>query len=672
MDEALLPSLDPSSPGPAIVAPPPSSPGVQRKPLPGQPSRKTPPSDGLSASAQPSRPRTTRYVTPPDGPMRQGPPLPPPAEPRVSDEFDAYYHAKKIFKPLEDYVNETYGRYESLNASFSTARPKSTGRAVSEGSARVISEPANAMVHSPFDYGAQIDAKTLLLGDVAENGDWWTGRLERNSFERRDSHGNKLTRKKGSVSSKSPMIDWEKMEDWYSTVHYAGQSWRDKLIDMDPAEHPGLDENTKGPNNTHDIEIEISTAREHAERALLKVTENILKRPGRLLQEPEDMRFLILILMNPSLYPSSAKTRARVDSVRPRVDRAPSSGFKIPSSTSTRDFKAPPVSPSKLPSKEYGQHNGILKRTFGLIANSPDSCHRHVVNWFARLPEDRFRDLVDLVSSFITYRLSKRRVRPRSASTPMDNGLIPDLSGSAMQTSAQLQSASGLGGLGGSMKKRDDDGVQSVADYSEDWQLRAAAKVMALLFAANNIWHSTDASQLPQPAGLTRPRTIAHGQLMPTSDFYNTLLDYTDLIADFKVWESRKAKFTFCQYPFLLSIGSKTRILEYDARRQMENKAREAYFDNVTSGRSADIYLNLHVRRECVVDDSLRQISEAVGTGQEELKKGLRVKFTGEEGIDAGGLRKEWFLMLVRDIFDPNHGEFIQTIHMVALTDFGV
>jgi len=225
-----------------------------------------------------------------------------------------------------------------------------------------------------------------------------------------------------------------------------------------------------------------------------------------------------------------------------------------------------------------------------------------------------------------------------------------------MQMSAQLQAATGLSG--GSKKKSEEDGVQNVVDYSEDWQLRAAAKIMALLFAANNIWHK-DASSPPSNATeVCRPRAKTHGQLLPTSDFYNTLLDYTDLIADFKAWESRRAKFTFCQYPFLLSLGSKIRILEYDARRQMENKAREAYFDNVTSGRSAEVNLNLLVRRDCVVDDSLRQISEAVGAGQEELKKGLRVKFTGEEGIDAGGLRKEWFLMLVRDIFDPNHGVF--------------
>jgi E3 ubiquitin-protein ligase HECTD2 len=32
------------------------------------------------------------------------------------------------------------------------------------------------------------------------------------------------------------------------------------------------------------------------------------------------------------------------------------------------------------------------------------------------------------------------------------------------------------------------------------------------------------------------------------------------------------------------------------------------------------------------------------------------LEFVGEEGIDAGGLKKEWFLMVAREVFDPNHG----------------
>lgn len=30
----------------------------------------------------------------------------------------------------------------------------------------------------------------------------------------------------------------------------------------------------------------------------------------------------------------------------------------------------------------------------------------------------------------------------------------------------------------------------------------------------------------------------------------------------------------------------------------------------------------------------------------------------GEDGVDAGGLRKEWFLLLVRSLFDPQYGMF--------------
>ena len=199
----------------------------------------------------------------------------------------------------------------------------------------------------------------------------------------------------------------------------------------------------------------------------------------------------------------------------------------------------------------------------------------------------------------------------------------------------------------------------SVIDYSEDWQLKAAAKVMAMLFAANNTWQAKRAGLTPAQtsiSSLSKPRTKMHGQLLPTSDFYNTLLDYYDLVADFKAWESKKAKFTFCQYPLFLSMGAKIRLMEYDARRQIEIMAREAYFDSVTTRRSIDGYFHLRVRRECMVDDSLKQISGAVGSGPEELKKGLKVHFTDEEGVDAGGLRKDWFLTVVRDIFDPNHG----------------
>lgn len=582
--------------------------------------------------------------------------------PELSESQQRYERVKLIFKPLEDYLRTSYGDLECLNSSFSTLRPQKTRRTHSDSA---ITTPPPELIDgnwpNPQESLSQLDGKTLLLGDIAENGNWWTGRNDRNRSARIDKRKEPATERKRVTTSKTAHIDWDEVRQFYDTVHNAGQRWREKLDDVKLAEDGSIAEFLKGPQNSSEIDEEISEAREHAERALLKITENLLKRPTRPLTDPDLVRFLVLILSNPSLYPSDAKARSRALSAgRPNLGRNPSSRAK--SSLMPPNSRQPSQRETSPASKDPGQHTGILKRIFGLISNSSDTCHRYLTGWFSRLPEQQFVKMVDLVASFVTYRLSRPKSRNRSSTMPQDGGLIPDLSGSARNTFAQLQSATGLSGSGSGAgrNKLPKMETQSVVDYSEDWQLKAAAKVMALLFAANNTWQTKQAGLTPAETTMTslsRPRAKTHGQLIPTSDFYNTLLDYHDLVADFKAWESKKAKYTFCQYPFFLSMGAKIKVMEYDARRQMELKAREAYFDSVTTQRAIDGYFHLRVRRDCMVDDSLKQISSAVGAGAEELKKGLRVHFTGEEGVDAGGLRKEWFLMLVRDIFDPNHGE---------------
>lgn len=47
-----------------------------------------------------------------------------------------------------------------------------------------------------------------------------------------------------------------------------------------------------------------------------------------------------------------------------------------------------------------------------------------------------------------------------------------------------------------------------------------------------------------------------------------------------------------------------------------------------------------------------------------DLKKPLKVKFEGEDGIDEGGVKKEWFQLLVSEIFSPKYGMFIPDIGM--------
>lgn len=70
-------------------------------------------------------------------------------------------------------------------------------------------------------------------------------------------------------------------------------------------------------------------------------------------------------------------------------------------------------------------------------------------------------------------------------------------------------------------------------------------------------------------------------------------------------------------------------------------------------------FLNISVKRESLVQDSLKEISEK----QRDLKKKLKISFAGEPGLDMGGLTKEWFQLLIKSIFEPDYGMFVYYPH---------
>ncbi|OZJ01837.1 hypothetical protein BZG36_05295, partial [Bifiguratus adelaidae] len=66
--------------------------------------------------------------------------------------------------------------------------------------------------------------------------------------------------------------------------------------------------------------------------------------------------------------------------------------------------------------------------------------------------------------------------------------------------------------------------------------------------------------------------------------------------------------------------------------------------------------LQLNVRRQYVFEDSYHQLQGRTG---DEIKYGkLNVHFYDEEGVDAGGVTREWFSVLARQMFDPNYALF--------------
>ncbi|CAN8063598.1 unnamed protein product [Agarophyton chilense] len=93
---------------------------------------------------------------------------------------------------------------------------------------------------------------------------------------------------------------------------------------------------------------------------------------------------------------------------------------------------------------------------------------------------------------------------------------------------------------------------------------------------------------------------------------------------------------------------------------------KKAYFRNTirlrnSQNRTGSIKLN--VRRDRVLDDSYSQLRMRT---PEEMKGRLHVQFTGEEGVDAGGVTREWYIILARQIFDPNYVLFTRSAAKAA------
>lgn len=525
--------------------------------------------------------------------------------------------AEKMFKPLEDYITACFTSWECLNSSFVPAALQ--GSRATQGS---------TSTDMPDSQEERREAKILAEGEYERS-------LFLNKGRRKEREKQRDKEKKGIVTLKTPAIDWDGLREWYELVINVGSnilelSREERVQEAPRSKEDGqaisekIKEKEEAIDIPHDSEEEewdlaevVEEARLQVVKALLAATETILKRPGRPLKEPGDIRFLLIILENPLLYPSYSRPKPSIKLSR-KQEKSSSPGRSAQVRSLTSAYGSGP-----------GQHSAIIKRVIGLISILPNAVHHYLVSWFSRLPEPHFRRVVELGGSFVTYRLNRQTGRKKSP------GGVGD------------------GAIGGKRGK----GLA----YNDDWQIRAVARFMALLFSANNSPRPSKVSQPERegptnsPAEIARRQAQVRGQIILTSDFYNMLLDYSDLIADFDSWENRTGKFCFCQYPFLFSMGAKIHILEYDARRQMEAKAKDAFFSSLTNRRAVNQYLVLKVRRDCLVEDSLKGISEGVG-GMGDIKKGLRIEFVGEDGVDAGGLRKEWFLLLVRDVFDPNYG----------------
>lgn len=84
------------------------------------------------------------------------------------------------------------------------------------------------------------------------------------------------------------------------------------------------------------------------------------------------------------------------------------------------------------------------------------------------------------------------------------------------------------------------------------------------------------------------------------------------------------------------------------------NQSQNATFNQILG----DAHFTVKIRRDFLLEDSLNAIVKD-GTTQSKIKKPLRVIFENEPAIDEGGVKKEFFQLLMKELFNPEYGMFV-------------
>jgi len=124
-----------------------------------------------------------------------------------------------------------------------------------------------------------------------------------------------------------------------------------------------------------------------------------------------------------------------------------------------------------------------------------------------------------------------------------------------------------------------------------------------------------------------------------------------------------KMKFNLFDYMWLFNPSAKNEIIHlFNIQQQRSSRNRLTDFPREDSDSSdfLNFLLNrnrsimLKIRRDHLIEDTLNELSNP----DVNLQSAIKVKFSGEQGVDEGGVRKEFFILLIRQIFDPKYGMF--------------
>ncbi|ETO13136.1 hypothetical protein RFI_24240, partial [Reticulomyxa filosa] len=122
--------------------------------------------------------------------------------------------------------------------------------------------------------------------------------------------------------------------------------------------------------------------------------------------------------------------------------------------------------------------------------------------------------------------------------------------------------------------------------------------------------------------------------------------------------------FAFCMYPFLLDPVAKREVIEIEQQLSRQQHALDGNLNlNMIMGFNLFFpipqpYFVIRVRRPHLLPDTLAIVTHTIANSPNDFFKELKVVFEGEEAVDQGGVKKEFFQLIIEELFDIKYGCF--------------
>ena len=188
--------------------------------------------------------------------------------------------------------------------------------------------------------------------------------------------------------------------------------------------------------------------------------------------------------------------------------------------------------------------------------------------------------------------------------------------------------------------------INQLDHWIDDGNIAAIPSIVEAIRLFQNV-----AEQYPQELPSKREDFYSSGvEEIDYQMLYNDLVRYKQCPK-----KERNAHFFLCAHSFLMSPQFKRKLLQLENQMNMVHAAQASglRFDMERQQLHFNPHFILSIDRANLLQRTLQAVASAAPW---ELRKSLKVVFEGEDGIDAGGVTKEFFQLLVEQLFDINTG----------------